>query len=396
MLGPDSRLLLVLLLILSAAALFGVIRLRLVALKVACGALSIAMAMVAGIVAVNNFYGYYTTWGQLWADFHGGTGGLGTISAASRQPVGSGRFGWIDLSGRQSGYDRRALLYLPPQYGEPQYAHVRFPVVELFHGSPGSPLAWDTLLRIDQVANQLIESRAIGPMILVMPSIDGPGRDYQDCVNGPGVSDETYLLNDVRADLEAKYRVSLDGYQWGASGYSSGGFCAANLALRHPTWFGAAAVMNGYYRAADGPAGAALGGNQALEAANSPLFLAEKENAGGPLPAFWVAAGTTDKTDYGPATTFATALDHYEQVPFIKLNAGDTANAWEASVPVALTWLWQQLAPPDLRVLFPVHSPTPVGGSLHVQPVKKKPVSHLLKPTTPASKQAAPTQAATK
>ena len=48
-----------------------------------------------------------------------------------------------------------------------------------------------------------------------MPSINGTGRDYQDCVNGPGVSDETYLTDDVRADMLGRYRVSHDPYEWG-------------------------------------------------------------------------------------------------------------------------------------------------------------------------------------
>jgi hypothetical protein len=383
MLGPDSRLLFVLLLLASGAALAAVIRLRGVAVRIACGALSIVMAMISGIVAVNNFYGYYTSWGQLWADFNGGTGGLGVISTVTADPAGSGRLGWVTLPGRHSGYDRRALLYLPPQYGQAQYAHVRFPVVELFHGSPGSPLGWDTLLHIGQVADRLIAAREIGPMILIMPSINGPGRSYQDCVNGPGLSDETYLLTDVRADLQAKYRVSLDSYEWGAAGYSSGGFCAANLALRHPSFFGAAAIINGYYRAADGPAGSALGGNKSLEAANSPLYLAEQLTPGsGPLPAFWVAAGTHDKADYRPATVFAAALDRYEQVPFNNLHAGDTANAWQAAIPPALMWLWQQLAPPDLRVLFRVHSGSAASVTLPVRPVKHYTGPHPPKQTT--------------
>ena len=51
----------------------------------------------------------------------------------------------------------------------------------------------------------------------------------------------------------------------GLLGFSSGGYCAANLALR------------------DGPAGSALGGNPALEAANSPLTIAFPLNAWPPL-----------------------------------------------------------------------------------------------------------------
>ena len=60
-----------------------------------------------------------------------------------------------------------------------------------------------------------------------------------------------------------------------------------------------------------------------------------------------------------------------QQVPLVKLNAGDTANAWSAALPAALTWLWQQLAPPDLRVLFPVHAGAPgLFSTLPVPPVK--------------------------
>jgi hypothetical protein len=204
-----------------------------------------------------------------------------------------------------------------------------------------------------------------------MPSINGPGHQYQDCVNGPASNDETYLLKDVRTDMLAHYRVSRDAYEWGVGGYSSGGYCSANLALRHRSSFGAAAVINGYFRAADGPAGGALNEIPLLEAANSPLYLAERLTLdSSPLPAFWVAAGTHDKADYQPAAVFTTALDRIEQVPFYQLNAGDTANEWAAALPAALTWLWQQLAPPDLRVLFPVHTQASTTNVLPVRPVK--------------------------
>jgi enterochelin esterase-like enzyme len=375
MLGPDSRLLTALLIAASVALLVGAIRLRLLPVKALCGTLSIMVAMVGGVAAVNYYYGYYTTWGQLWSDFHGTPSDLGVVSTASAAATGSGRLTSVNLAGKLSGYSRQGLVYLPPQYNEARYKKVRFPVVEMFHGSPGSPLAWDTVLKLSQVADSLMAKHLIGPMVLVMPAIDGPGHDYQDCVNGPSVNDETYLLKDVRADMLAHYRVSTDAYEWGASGYSSGGYCAANMALRHPTSFGAAAIIEGYFRAADGPAGAALGNNASLEAANSPLYLAEHLTVGaGPVPAFWVAAGANDKSDYKPATVFAAALNRIQQAPFVKLNAGDTANAWQAALPAALAWLWQQLAPPDLRVLFPVRAThTSIVSSLPVRPVKRRP-----------------------
>jgi hypothetical protein len=69
-------------------------------------------------------------------------------------------------------------------------------------------------------------------------------------------------------------------------------------------------------------------------------------------------------------------------VPFVKLNAGDTANAWAAALPAALSWLWQQLAPPDLRVLFPVSAET--HNLITTLPVR--PVPHHRVACTPATK----------
>jgi pimeloyl-ACP methyl ester carboxylesterase len=360
----------------SVAFLVVVARFRPLPVRVLCGALSVMMAMTGGVAAVNYYYGYYKTWGELWADFHGGGGNLGVISTStstttttSATAVESARIGWISLPGKLSGYSRRGLLYLPPQYGQARYALVSFPVVELFHGTPGSPVSWDTVLQISRVADALIARHVIGPMVLVMPAINGSGRDYQDCVNGPGVSDDTYLTQDVRSDVLARYQVSHDPSEWGVAGYSSGGYCAANLALRHPASFGAAAVIEGYFRAADGPAAAALNHSKPLETANSPLYLAERLTPGsGLVPPFWVAAGTRDTSDYEPATMFAAALDRIERVPFIKLDATDTGTAWQAALPAALTWLWQQLAPPDLRVLFPVRVQAAGAATRPVRP----------------------------
>ena len=52
MLGPDSRLLTALLIIVSVALLVAVVRFRLLPVKILCGALSIMVAMVGGVAAV--------------------------------------------------------------------------------------------------------------------------------------------------------------------------------------------------------------------------------------------------------------------------------------------------------------------------------------------------------
>jgi len=136
MLGPDSRLLTVLLIVVSASLLVAAARLRLLPAKIACSALSIVVAMTGGVAVVNDYYGYYTTWGAMWADFHGGgTGNLGVISTTtSTSTLGAGHIGWISLPGKLSGYSRRGLVYLPPQYGQAKYAGIQLPA-RVAHGT---------------------------------------------------------------------------------------------------------------------------------------------------------------------------------------------------------------------------------------------------------------------
>ena len=107
MLGPDSRLLTALLVMASVGLLVAAIRYRLLPVRILCSALSVVMAMTGGVAAVNYYYGYYKTWGALWADFHGTNGNLGVISAAATTTqLESGRYGWTMLAGKHSGYSR--------------------------------------------------------------------------------------------------------------------------------------------------------------------------------------------------------------------------------------------------------------------------------------------------
>jgi S-formylglutathione hydrolase FrmB len=65
-----------------------------------------------------------------------------------------------------------------------------------------------------------------------------------DLVGGPKA--ETYLTVDVPAVVKARFRVRTDRGGWGLIGYSAGGFCAANLLLRHPDRYAAGASLSGY------------------------------------------------------------------------------------------------------------------------------------------------------
>jgi enterochelin esterase-like enzyme len=353
---PNSVTLLVLLLLAAGGLIYVIVRYRQLIVRIVAGVLTVALAMTAGMAVVNDYYGYYQTWSQLAADLSGNYASFTAAPGHRADPAtGAGRLESVVLPGHRSGITRNGLIYLPPQYFQAKYRHVRFPVLELIHGTPGSPSSWIVHLDLVRLVNEMIQRHLLGPMVLVMPTMS-VGRRFEECVNAPGALDDTYITHDVRTDIEARFRVSRTAAEWGIAGYSSGGYCAANLAMRHRAAFGAAGVMDGYYRPQDGPAAAALGGSPTAEAANDPISLAGALPLGAsPLPAFWLSAGTGNAADIAGARAFAAALRGIERVPlFLEPNAGHNFYAWAPALPHLLPWMWAQLAPPALRVKFPI------------------------------------------
>jgi S-formylglutathione hydrolase FrmB len=219
-----------------------------------------------------------------------------------------------------------------------------------------------------RLLDHMIATHLMGPMIVVLPQMS-TSTDFQECVDGPHGQDDTYITDDVRNDVLAQFRASTEPAEWGIAGYSSGGYCAANLALRHRAMFGAAGVMDGYFRPTDGPAAAALGNDPAAEAANDPITLARGLTSDTkPLPAFWVSAGTGVAADIAGADAFVASLHGVEQVDLVREpGAGHNFYAWRPALPRVLAWMWTQLAPPYLRVQFPI------AGGVHGSVVPARP-----------------------
>jgi len=366
---PNSGVLLLLLLATAVGGVVLLVRLRPIAVRVGAAALVISTSALAGMAAVNDYYGYYQSWSQLQADLTGSYAAFATTPTGTRVYTegARGRLERIDLPGARSHLDRPGFVYLPPQYFQPRFAHTTFPVVELLHGTPGAPSDWIVHLHLVELLDRLTARHLMGPMIVVLPTMS-VGHRFQECVNTPGTADDTYVTQDVRADVLARFRASPVPAEWGIGGYSSGGYCTANLAMRHPGQFGAAAVMDGYFRPTDGPAAAALHYDPAAERANDPLLAARALGTDvAALPAFWVAAGSGDAADLGAARAFAAALHGVEQVTLYRQpGAMHNFYAWSAALPRALQWLWQQVAPPALRVQFPIAGP--VSSAVIVTP----------------------------
>ncbi len=169
------------------------------------------------------------------------------------------------------GVAKRLHIYLPPGYDE---SAARYPVLFLLRGHERE---W---LNVDEdssrqgqnlldVYEQLFLTGAVGPMILVMPSltsddgiVHGIGVDnlapwLAGHARGVGTGQwERYLVNDVISLVDAHWRTRPGGAHRGLDGFSLGGAVAAKLGAKHPGLFRSVGAYDGtfFYSDDDGSA----------------------------------------------------------------------------------------------------------------------------------------------
>ncbi len=350
-LAPDRPATVVLLVLLAVLAVVLVAwagaRLR----AVLPAALALALAVMAGAVWVNVSYGYYQSLGRRPRGPVGPPAGRSAARPGDRRDDGApgagarhGRLVTVDLAGPASHLSRPAVVWLPAAYDDPTRPDRRFPVVELIHGDPGEPRGFVYGMHVDQVVDELQGTGRMPPTVIVMPtaSTGWHGQQCLDAVGGP--ADETYLTQDVPSALAQRFRVDAPGPHWVVAGLSEGGYCAADLALRHPALYAGAASLDGYYSPITaGGLGARLFGpdparRQAAQQAATPQLLAEHW-ALAQAPAFWVMSGDGDAGDLRAARAFGTVIARTSTVRTVTVLGGThTTPAWRTALPDLLTW----------------------------------------------------------
>jgi S-formylglutathione hydrolase FrmB len=401
--GPTSWAFLCLLIAGFAGLLYSLTRSKRLAIKITAGVLSFGVASFFGAALVNQYYAYFTTWGSLFADAsdsgvvgynpalgspaatpaaaHGRTVSKhGRVATHAEEPpafsappppllalpprtdanasiaispialtagptTGTGRVVQLALPGARSGITRKGFVYLPPQYFEPRYKNAAFPVLELLHGDPGNPTGWIYALNVPELMDSAIDTGEIGPMVIVMPATFD-GSHGQDCVDAPhGQLDDTYLSADVPADVMRDFRVLPQGPHWAIGGLSDGGFCAANLALRHPGDYGAVVSMDGFYSAYSDLAvmDKIFGAGSPAIPKNDPSTLAVAVDSS--LPRFWIMSGSGDALDTVAAQDFREIVTTREPIEYVVLRDGKhTPPAWRAALPSLLAWTWHTIS----------------------------------------------------
>jgi enterochelin esterase-like enzyme len=203
-----------------------------------------------------------------------------------------------------------ATIYLPPGYvaGERRY-----PVV---YEVPWNLAYWDSSVQLPAILDGLIDGGEIPAEIVAFVSLHGgpyPDSECADSADGREAAD-SFLVDTIVPWLDAHLRTIAEPPARTLFGFSEGGFCSANLLIRHPDVFRLAIAMSGYYEAGARSAQTLnawrpFGNDPASLAANSP----SQDCAMLPpdiRPQLYVAlSGDPTEPFYGPEMrTFGTAL----------------------------------------------------------------------------------------
>src|SRR5581483_1869776 len=231
------------------------------------------------------------------------------------------------LTGPMPGTDRPGVVYLPPGFSR----ELRYPVVYLLHGMPGSPTEFVAGAGLLQWADDSIADGSVPPFIAVMPAA-GPRPQYNGEWAGPW---EHALVDDVVPWVDRRLPTVANAAHRVLAGISAGGFGAADIALRNPRVFGTVESWSGYFAPLhDGPFKHAT---TAELAANDPRLLAH--TAPVRRLRFFLSTGPFHSHWFTPRQTvdFAHELSRLG-APVRLLQLGSTNGEYTKQLATGLSW----------------------------------------------------------
>ncbi|GHF25937.1 MULTISPECIES: alpha/beta hydrolase [Streptomyces] len=336
--------------------------------------------MAALLLAVNSWGQFYGTWGQLLGRVDkapvnvnemtqgapyatvgaskdglvqpAGPQGIDKVGGIPRGPAEKeGKVQSVRIIGQKSRAINPAFIYLPPQYFQKQYERHRFPVMVVISGYPGGIMNLAQHLQVPQTAGSLLAQNKMQPTIIVMvrPTI-APPRDTE-CVDVPdGPQAETFFAEDLPDALKSTYRVGGDPSAWGVLGYSSGGTCALELAMRRPNVYPAAAALSGDYKVGSDPTTGKLFGSgpDAKQRQREHDLIWRLENMPVPRVSVLVTSSKKGEKNYGETEKFLKAVKQPMTASSVILPEGShNFQTWRREIGPVLEWMSQQLTFPQ-------------------------------------------------
>lgn len=309
-------------------------------------------AILVVMVVVNDENGFYASWDDLLGSANSGGHPTATASAAQTPAVPDYRarftaysqgFERASVRGWDSGTRGDVIVWLPPQYAKKEFAHTRFPVIEVLHGIPGTPHSFLRGMRLGQIMQDQITAGRAEPAILVLPTIT-PDRVNTGCADVPGKSRvATWLTDDVVKTINRNFRTLPAPRGWAVMGISTGGYCAARLALEHPETFAA---------------GAALAPDDPAQGVRSPVWLARNSD---PAPDVQLLVESSLQDPESPprfADMITGAVSPPTHVTTMRItDGGHNWKTWGRMFPDAFTWVSGRIEAPRAVPLAPSAAP---------------------------------------
>lgn len=323
----------------------------------ALATLVVVLVCAAGLAANAQFH-WFSAWSDLTTPSAAQAAGrlpqAGTVTegpaAAAAARTGKGTVHAVSVTGARSHVTRRVLVYLPAAYEVPADAEVRFPVVVLLHGYPGGPQNWTTTLHLPDLLDQEIAQHRIAPAVYVFPDVDGGIARDRECVDAPhGVADETFLAEDLPDAIARAYRTLPAPDGWAVGGYSTGAFCAMDLALRHPSRFHAVLSLSGYFNAITDVTTGKIYRDQRDRDEHSPVWLLAHRPVP-PLDVLLMASADDPEASHALGAV-APELRPPLQATVVRVaHGGHSFATWSRMLPYAVGWLSAHEPPPAVPV----------------------------------------------
>ncbi len=315
-------------------------------------------ALAATGITINRAGEFYSSWGDLFgsknqlAKIAIEPNLLAQISAkdilAAKKTAGGSLIIHEVIKGAQSHIADVVYVVLPPKIATQMQANPSSPsvgsdyqVVELFPGYPGVPQTWINSMAGITTLENLENKGTIKNTIAIIPAINvSPGQDTE-CLNfvgGPQV--ETWITTDMHQF--ATTFLGLDARPWTSFGYSTGGWCAAEVAVRHPDLYSNAISLAGYFKPLFS-IGVSKREKKYLTTRYDLIASLQKNQT--PIH-MMIIASAKDKFTNKAAKDFITSASALVPIRYVPIPiGGHNTNVWKPFVGTAFEWMDQQTTP---------------------------------------------------
>jgi enterochelin esterase-like enzyme len=164
------------------------------------------------------------------------------LMAAAVTAAAQGRIVTESIHSNLLGVDQNYNVYLPEGYNAARH----YPVIYLLHGLSDDYTAWDKLGRIKDVADELIRSGEVRPVVIVMPNAGNADiHNYQNgYFNMPDWPYEDFFFKEFLPAVEQKFNCGGKKQTRAVMGLSMGGGGSIVYCQRHPNMFSSCYAMS--------------------------------------------------------------------------------------------------------------------------------------------------------